>query len=740
MGMQATKARMNSMTGYAPTQTEAEIATPSQQQTNPIDDSAFSTSDNPTGLWPTTSSKASIPSRTTYGPHNLPDTGEWQQRLEQAMERLQQTKGIQSLKRTTPSGGVQVVGGRPQRNASLQDIRHEGANLLQTIQGLPLPPAQKKALQQSLTKLTAEGGNPIQGLLQVNQQLHQTLGHLMQTQTPRAGRATAATSPSAAQMQGTSKASNPSVRKSAKQEVNDVDKAEKKEKSIWEKIGDFFKKAFEIFLKVFDFLSPLLNFIPGIGPALFAAYQGVKLIVSIVKGDINGVVSSLASMAGGIGGAVSGVAGTVLKMASKITQAGQAMVQAVESKNPLAALGALGSVAGGVGGLGKSLGKLGGAAAQAGKTIATAMNHTQQGIQLATAGATMIDGAAKGDVDKVMAGLGSAVQGSSSMVGGTTGQIMRHANQGVQSIYHLSQGRMGAALHGFAGAIAPMSQIPEAKEVMKYVQSGLAMAGDLSSGKWNQATQRLLQTVATQAPGNSDVRKAIQHVQPILGFVGSLAQSATTQPYHQMQQNWTRVLQQPDFVRAMQWCVEAGKTMERLATQPPEVAKKQMQTGQLSQQYQQAVDSGQWQQGLNAFLQQMQQFLHSPSLSKVSNHLQQGKTALLSLQQGSWKQSMQSLYNHVPQARNEVQQLQDSMHHAQTFVGGLLSQQFGQAMGSLMQQQPELNNDAVTQDMLAKSATMKTYLEEVASGKTYDNIRETKNQLQTSMQEAQEWV
>ncbi|TNE48156.1 MAG: hypothetical protein EP343_17095 [Deltaproteobacteria bacterium] len=739
MGMQATKANVNPWVSLATQDTQPDLPAVGQATQQPAS-STFEATEPANLPWKEATPSSFQRERSSYA-STMPQNNEWKARLEQAMQRLQQTKSVASLRATTPSGGVKIVTPLPQ-SSSLQDIRHDGANLLESLQGLPLPATQKQALQRSLQALAKEGGNPIQGLLGVTQQLHQTLGHLIQHQpgTQRPGTRTSSTSRTQGSA-GVSSTRNVQGGKGAtSQSVGETEKVEKKEKSIWEKIGDFFKKAFEVLLKVLDFLSPLLNFIPGIGPALFAAYQGVKLIVSIIKGDINGVIGSLTSMVGGIGGAVSGVAGTVLKMASKIAQASKAMVDAVGSKNPLAVLGALGSVAGGVGGIGKSLGQLGGAAAQAGRTIATAMNHTQQGLQLATAGATVIDGAAKGDVDRVMAGLGSAVQGSSSMVGGTTGQIMRHANQGIQSIYHLSQGRMGAALQGFSGALGQLAQIPEAKKVMKYVQSGLAVAGDLSSGRWNQATQRLLQTVAAHAPGDPQVRKAMQAVQPVLGFVGSLAQSATTQSYHQMQQNWNRVVQQPDFVKAMQWCTEAGKTLERLGRGEPEQLMKQLPSHPLAQQVQEATNSGSWQNGLQAYLQQIQQFLLSPSLPQVASHLHQGKAALHALQQGSWKPAMQQLYSRVPQARNDAMQLQDSLFHAQTFFGGLLSQQFGQALGSLLQQQQGLHNEPMTQDMIHKTATLKTYLSEVASGETYNNLRATQQQLQASIQQAQPWT
>lgn len=92
---------------------------------------------------------------------------------------------------------------------------------------------------------------------------------------------------------------------------------EQQGKSIWEKIADFFKQAFSWLLKIFEFLSPLLNLIPGAGPALFAAYQGIKLLAGIIQQDTKGVMGSIASLVGGLAGPGGSIATSVATMITK---------------------------------------------------------------------------------------------------------------------------------------------------------------------------------------------------------------------------------------------------------------------------------------------------------------------------------------------------------------------------------------------------------------------------------------
>lgn len=117
---------------------------------------------------------------------------------------------------------------------------------------------------------------------------------------------------------------------------SDLIKDTAKEPSFWEKVGNFFKKVFKVLFKIVDMLSPLLNFIPGIGPALFAAYQGIKIVASIIQGNTGNIVGSIASalgsIAGPLGNAVGGAAGTAAGNAIKlISQAASSAVSIGQS-------------------------------------------------------------------------------------------------------------------------------------------------------------------------------------------------------------------------------------------------------------------------------------------------------------------------------------------------------------------------------------------------------------------------
>jgi hypothetical protein len=86
-------------------------------------------------------------------------------------------------------------------------------------------------------------------------------------------------------------------------------------KNFFGKIG----KGLGKFFKVFDFVAPFLNFIPGVGTAIYAGYNAVKGVVALASGktkDFFGAV--LGGLTGGVGGALSGVLGKVMNFGGKL--------------------------------------------------------------------------------------------------------------------------------------------------------------------------------------------------------------------------------------------------------------------------------------------------------------------------------------------------------------------------------------------------------------------------------------
>lgn len=92
------------------------------------------------------------------------------------------------------------------------------------------------------------------------------------------------------------------------------------------KVGGFLKKVGSSILKVLNKLSPfapLLNLIPGIGTALYAAFNAVKAVAGLMTGKFKNVFGSIISgLTGGLGGALGGVLGKVVGFGSRFLKGG----------------------------------------------------------------------------------------------------------------------------------------------------------------------------------------------------------------------------------------------------------------------------------------------------------------------------------------------------------------------------------------------------------------------------------
>lgn len=97
-----------------------------------------------------------------------------------------------------------------------------------------------------------------------------------------------------------------------------------------------------------DALAAVVNVIPGVGQAISGAYFGVKAIVGLANGDILGAFKSVLSAIPGVSG-VFGAASAVINTGAKLVQAGIAAGEGIANGNPLAFVGAVGSMAGNLG-------------------------------------------------------------------------------------------------------------------------------------------------------------------------------------------------------------------------------------------------------------------------------------------------------------------------------------------------------------------------------------------------------
>ncbi len=106
-------------------------------------------------------------------------------------------------------------------------------------------------------------------------------------------------------------------------------------------IGACFKKVFSTLFKIADFLSPMLNFIPGVGPAVYMAYQGVKVAVSLAKGDVSGALGNIVSGALGFTGFLGKSAGIALQSSKAFLGSAEKFLGALSQGSPFQLFGSL---------------------------------------------------------------------------------------------------------------------------------------------------------------------------------------------------------------------------------------------------------------------------------------------------------------------------------------------------------------------------------------------------------------
>src|SRR5262249_12204512 len=150
-----------------------------------------------------------------------------------------------------------------------------------------------------------------------------------------------------------------------------------------------------------DIAASVCAIIPGVGPAITGAYFGVKAIAAAAQGDGLGAFTSVLSAIPAVGGAIGGVAGKAMSAPAKLGEAAVGIGKGIDQGDPLAVLGGAASVAGGLGNVGGEVGK---AATEIGKAI----EHGK-------AAASVLSGAARGNLDQMLAGasaLGSSMGGA----------------------------------------------------------------------------------------------------------------------------------------------------------------------------------------------------------------------------------------------------------------------------------------------------------------------------------------
>lgn len=205
-------------------------------------------------------------------------------------------------------------------------------------------------------------------------------------------------------------------------------------KDFWDMLGSFFSDLVGVFGKVLDFVSPLLNAIPGIGQVAFATYTGLKVGIAAARGDLAGVLGGMANFAGPLGASIGGPLG---KAAIQITEAGVTIGRGVAAAARGDWMGMLGAVGGGLNSAGVSL------PLPEGLNKGTALFSDVSGV---------VEGIASGSFEQVLKGLGDAVDFLPDSVRAalsgeeTFRKALEYSKTGAQLFQSLNNGNWASAL------------------------------------------------------------------------------------------------------------------------------------------------------------------------------------------------------------------------------------------------------------------------------------------------------
>jgi hypothetical protein len=298
-------------------------------------------------------------------------------------------------------------------------------------------------------------------------------------------------------------------------------------RSFWEQVGDFVEKYGKIALKVLDVCAPLLNFIPGVGNALYLAYVAVKTLKAAMDGDLLGVVAGVASLAGPLGGAIGGSVGQLVIKGGELAKSGLAIYKGADALSR-------GDFVGAIAGFGSAASGAAGAFGASAKTMGTISDT----VKLGTSVATTIEGVATGDYEKALGGLLTAVEGR--LPAGKLTKVLtdhpwikstlEHTEEGVKFFEQVRNGDYAAALgtldHELTGLAAGTSaeawlknakalpdevfnkllgEHPEVGDLFKAGEKGLKAINQIRNGDYTGALATL-----EEIPGAEKVKEYIE--------------------------------------------------------------------------------------------------------------------------------------------------------------------------------------------------------------------------------------
>jgi len=374
-------------------------------------------------------------------------------------------------------------------------------------------------------------------------------------------------------------------------------------KGFWESVGGFLGNL------AMAVAPALLNFIPVVGTALYAGYEGVKMVVDAANGNLAGVLGDVAGVLPVVGGVAGQVTGAALKGAVGIEQA-------VEHGDLLGGITAGLTAAGGI---------AGGLDSPVAKDIA----------ELAKDGTQIYRGLKDGDFAAIAAGAGD--------IAGLDPQAKQVLQGSAGTIQAITRGDAEGALAGLAGTLGGFDN-PTLQDLAKVADQSARFTRALRTGDFGAAFTGV-EGLLRQVGAGPAVDALTQAVAP-LNTLGLNPQNAGTLI------DLVTALGRRDGAAALndvQGLVRGlggGEALDKLKNEVLAPFQKLGVDGPAAQgvlQFARSVANGDVGQALQTLGAEAGRLGQSPELQKAIGLVQDGTALASALQQGRFSDAMQRL-------------------------------------------------------------------------------------------------
>ncbi len=501
-------------------------------------------------------------------------------------------------------------------------------------------------------------------------------------------------------------------------------------KDFLECLGDFLLGALKMFGPM------LLNLIPGVGTTLFAAYQGVKAVVSAVQGDWLGLVGGVAGILPGLGNVVGGVVGSTIQGGKQALETGLSVAKGIASGNPLEIANAAGGIVGQVSKFSSELGQFG--------TV------LKQGVDIAREGLDLGKGILGGDLSAITKGAGMVANQMDKLggAGSAFSTVANYTRQGIDFANSMANGQYVSALQKVGVDVQGVLNHPIAKEIAAYSEKGISFANNLSNGNYpgmltdlagglngiNDPLARELATKAQQGSqfltdlSNGNYAAALNGFGGALGsFVGAPVVQEVTGRIQQFDQ-LTKDLTSGNFAGAIGLISrETGLPLDKAANAFIQDARGLLQD----------VASSDFRKSFEALAAQGTSLLNSTEFQQYWNSVAAGSNFVRDLTTGNFTQQLSDLKLKVDSnVQQQIQKVLNLSTDARTFFEKNIDKKFWDSIQHVQQ------NWRVSKDFEKAFAEIQNtagYFLALASGNALEAIRQYQTNLlgfQNSMEQS----